>query len=561
MATDLELQYDRIQREIADLYNQRDGWSGPKDKMRRNSGNKNDIKYTNAKKEYDKLTALIKEKESKAAPLKAQLDTKKKTVDNKKKRLSIEDQIKEKEDALSLARDYGDKDSITKLEGELTALRGQLNGTTDGGEEDNLPEDYAGQSNFKSDIESKGLDITVNPDNGQSWVSGKDADSQVQQYIYISEAQFTPSPFTRPFESGAVTNKYTPATADFDAIRKRVIDDAIKSPGGLKGLFDDLRSTGVSFDQDAYNKLDTTSTSFGAALSYALNKYTKKIVQDYKLPGGAAKEPISFNQYLKTELKATGAGGSNTKYEEFITKIDEAEGDLNRFFVENLGRPATDAEVKEYYKQLRAAEKKAAQVTTTSEDGKRETTTGEYRLDQNQILEMQRKVAGKALDGSDIDVILKSGGDAANLINGVMAEARNYGIALNSKDAKGYIAEQLKAGTAGDTKKLKSKILTLSKAAYSNLSDVLSEDVNLRELSGNLINNMAQTLELNMDAIDVMDPTIQTALKNNGNKGTMNLTEFDKMLRNDGRWAKTKNAREEASNYAYEVLKDFGLMA
>lgn len=560
MATDLELRYDRLKQQIDALYKERDGWSGPKDKMRRNSGNKSDLKYVNAKKEYDKLTAQIQAAESKAAPLKAQLDSIDKTKENKKKRISIEEQIKEKENELSLARDYGDKDSITKLEGELTALRGQVNGTTDGGEQDAPAEDYAGQSNFKSDIESKGLDITVNPDNGQSWVSGKDADSQVQQYIYISEAQFTPSPFTRPFESGAVTNKYTPATADFDAIRKRVIDDAIKSPRGLKGLFDDLRNTGVSFDQDAYNKLDTTSTSFGAALSYALNRYTKKIVQDYKLPGGASQEPISFNQYLKTELKATG-GSSNTKYDEFVTKIDEAEGDLNRFFVENLGRPASDAEVKEYYKQLRAAEKKAAQITTTSEDGKRQTTTGQYRLDQNEILEMQRKVAGKALDGSDIDVILKSGGDAANLINGVMSEARNYGIALSPKDAKGYIAEQLKAGTAGDTKKLKSKILTLSKAAYSNLSDVLSEDVNLKELSGNLINNMARTLELNMDAIDVMDPTIQTALKNNGNKGTMNLTEFDKMLRNDGRWAKTSNAREEAANYAYEVLKDFGLMA
>lgn len=558
MATDLEFEYQRIQREIADLYNQRDGWSGPKDTMRRNSSNKDDIKYINAKKEYDKLTALIKEKEAKAAPIKAQLDSKQKTADNKKKRLSLEEQIKDKENELALARDYGDKDSITKLEGELTTLRGQLNGTTDGGEETTPAEDYAGQSAFKSDVESKGLDITVNPDNGQSWVSGKDADSQVQQYIYISEGTFTPTPFTRPFESGAITNKYTPATSDFDAVRKRVIDDAIKSPRGLKGLFDDLKATGVQFDQDAYNKLDTTSTSFGAALSYALNRYTKKIVNDYKLPGGAAKEPISFNEYLRTDLKATGGTG-NTKYEEFVTKIDQAESDLNKFFIDNLGRSATDAEVKEYYKQLRAAEKKAAQVTTTTDKGT--ITTGEYRLDQNELLDMQRRVAGKALDGSDIDVILKSGGDAANIINGVLAEAKNYGVVLSSKDAKSYVAEQLKAGTAADSKKIKSKLLAISKATYSNLSDVLSDDVSLKELAGNLINNMASVLELNVDAIDVMNPTIQTALKNNGNKGTMNLTDFDKLLRNDSRWAKTKNARDEAANYAYSVLKDFGLMA
>jgi hypothetical protein len=57
-----------------------------------------------------------------------------------------------------------------------------------------------------------------------------------------------------------------------------------------------------------------------------------------------------------------------------------------------------------------------------------------------------------------------------------------------------------------------------------------------------------------------MDPTIQTALKNNGNKGAMNLTDFDRMLRNDPRWSKTQNAREEAAGYAQSILKSFGLI-
>jgi hypothetical protein len=72
---------------------------------------------------------------------------------------------------------------------------------------------------------------------------------------------------------------------------------------------------------------------------------------------------------------------------------------------------------------------------------------------------------------------------------------------------------------------------------------------------------MAETLELNPKDIDALDPTIQVALKNNGNKGTMNLTDFNRLLRNDPRWARTRNAKQEASNYALEVLKDFGLMA
>jgi hypothetical protein len=207
--------------------------------------------------------------------------------------------------------------------------------------------------------------------------------------------------------------------------------------------------------------------------------------------------------------------------------------------------------------KLRALEKKAIKTTTTTETS--QNVAGEY-IDDIDKMELMRKVAGKALEGSDIDTVLKGGAGAAQAVNGVLAYAKQYGINLNSKDALGYVANELKQGQ-GDLKKINAKILAISKATYGNLSDVISEDVSLAELSSNYKYNMAQVLELSPDAIDVLDPTIQTALKNNGNKGAMNLTDFDRMLRNDPRWGKTKNAREEASKYAYDVLKDFGLMA
>jgi len=48
---------------------------------------------------------------------------------------------------------------------------------------------------------------------------------------------------------------------------------------------------------------------------------------------------------------------------------------------------------------------------------------------------------------------------------------------------------------------------------------------------------------------------------NNGNKGAMNLTEFERLLKQDARWGKTKNARETATNFASNILKSFGLVA
>jgi hypothetical protein len=231
--------------------------------------------------------------------------------------------------------------------------------------------------------------------------------------------------------------------------------------------------------------------------------------------------------------------------------------------MEYVGRSASDEEQKRYYKQLRALEKKNVQVTTQTETdsgGSSRRVTGEYQLDAEDILQLQRNIAGKALDGSDIDVILKGGSKAAQDVNSTLAYAKKYGVALSNKDALKYVSTSYRNNDK-DTSKINAKLLAISKATYSNLSDVLSEDVDLDDLSANYKYTMRQILEIPENQIDVLNPTIQTALKNNGNKGAMNLTEFERLLKQDARWGKTTNARETASNYANNILKSFGLIA
>jgi hypothetical protein len=72
---------------------------------------------------------------------------------------------------------------------------------------------------------------------------------------------------------------------------------------------------------------------------------------------------------------------------------------------------------------------------------------------------------------------------------------------------------------------------------------------------------MGQTLELADNSIDITKDThIQNALKNGGQEGSMNLNDFQLSLRKDPRWAKTKNAKEEASGYVNSILSSFGLV-
>ena len=511
-----------------------------------------DRRYKIAKAELDRLDAQVQARIAEINSINTELSA----ISDAEKQGKRTKEIADKKKELKTAQDTLQRDKATKLEAEIKALENaQITAT--GGTVGN--EQYAGDNEFVKDVNAKGLRVTVNPEDGGSWVSGTEGDSQVQQYIYIGPE--TRVPLFMKEKAGQLVNDYAPSTSDFDGVRKRVINDAIKSPRGLKGLFDDLRGAGLRIPQVDYDRLDTTSTSFGKALSYALQKHTKVMIND--LEQNKNINPKSFFKFIQEDFKDSDVSGPKVSYDEYVTKVDEAESDLNRFFIEYVGRAATDEEQKKYYKQLRALEKKNAQVTTTTDTdsgGTSRRVTGEYQLDTEDILQLQRKVAGKALDGSDIDVVLKGGSKAAQDVNSVLAYAKRYGVTLSNKDALGYVSNSLQNNDK-DTSRINAKLLAISKATYSNLADVLSEDVSLNDLSANYKYTMRQILEIPESQIDTMNPTIQMALKNNGNKGAMNLTDFERALKKDPRWGNTSNALETAAGYANSILRNFGLIA
>jgi hypothetical protein len=509
-------------------------------------------KYNAARARLTELDAQVTARIAEIESINTQLSTIADTKAKEKRTKEIEDKKKEQ----ARAEETLQRDKAAKLKAEIETLEAaQI--TADGGTPGIKP--YEGDNEFVKDVNAKGLRVTVDPDNGGSWVSGTEGDAQVQQYIYIGPQ--TKVPLFMKDKPGQLVNDYAPSTSNFDGVRKRVIEDSIKSPRGLKGLFDDLRGAGLRIPQVDYDRLDTTSTSFGQALSYALQKHTKTMVND--LEQNKNINPKSFFKFVQEDLKDSSITGPKVSYDEFVTKVDEAESDLNRFFIDYVGRGATDEEQKKYYKQLRALEKKNAQVTTTKETdsgGTSQVTTGEFRLDAEDILQLQRNIAGKALDGSDIDVILKGGAGAAQAVNSTLAYAKKYGVTLSNKDALKYVSSSLQNNDK-DTSKINAKLLAISKATYSNLADVLSEDVDLDDLSANYKFTMRQILEIPESQIDTLNPTIQMALKNNGNKGAMNLTDFERALKKDPRWGNTSNALETAAGYANSILRNFGLIA
>jgi hypothetical protein len=86
---------------------------------------------------------------------------------------------------------------------------------------------------------------------------------------------------------------------------------------------------------------------------------------------------------------------------------------------------------------------------------------------------------------------------------------------------------------------------------------LLDEGINLDAVYAPYKNLMAKVLEVDAGSIKLDDPTLRSAI---GPEKEMPIYEFERALRRDTRWQYTDTARQEVSDTALGVLKDFGFM-
>jgi hypothetical protein len=88
-----------------------------------------------------------------------------------------------------------------------------------------------------------------------------------------------------------------------------------------------------------------------------------------------------------------------------------------------------------------------------------------------------------------------------------------------------------------------------------NVAALLDQGIDLDALYSPYKNIMASTLEINPQSITLNDPTLRSAITGDRE---IPIYEFERQLRQDSRWQYTNQAKEEVSNIALKVLKDFG---
>lgn len=142
------------------------------------------------------------------------------------------------------------------------------------------------------------------------------------------------------------------------------------------------------------------------------------------------------------------------------------------------------------------------------------------------------------------------------------AMASAYGIPVTDAMATIAARDQLSGYRTGVDWELDFR--QQAKNTYSHLAAQLDQGMTLRDIADPYIAQMAQTLEINPANINLSDRHIKRALDTTvpatGVRSTQPLWAFERSLKDDARWDKTENARNEAWDIVAQVGRDFGMV-
>lgn len=209
-----------------------------------------------------------------------------------------------------------------------------------------------------------------------------------------------------------------------------------------------------------------------------------------------------------------------------------------------------------------------------------------YKLAQKQrLVQLGVKIEDPALDGyleeayrgvlTDAQVnklVAKSkdfGQNFSGEVLGVIQDAKEYARAMGvayGEDNYTQWGKRLFLGEITDSE-IQENIRQTSASAFPAYRDLLMKGVTMDSISSAYKQSMANILEINPAAIDVLsDQTLRRAFQGSGagagggeGQIPMTLWQFEQSLRQDYRWQYTNNARESSYNMVNAVLTDFGL--
>jgi hypothetical protein len=293
-------------------------------------------------------------------------------------------------------------------------------------------------------------------------------------------------------------------------------------------------------------------------------KYTDAIVEAYAdalqaaaLQSTRLNKDFSVRDYLLQEaVSSTGTDQPSIREDIQIWDPTKIAGAVQDLAVKLLGREATAEEVVYLGKKLTEAQKKAGTKTQYVTKAGKVTATVTGGLDEQQFLvDLFQKDSKFAPEIKLIQEKKKAAeaSEASTTRQDIIKTALNNGVTLDEDSIVGF-EQRLKAGESLDV--IKNAIRsTASLGMPDNVKKLIESGVDLSTIYSPYKSLLAQTLEVNPNSITLNDPTLRMAI---GPDKEMSLYEYQRSLRKDPRWQYTDQARQEVSQTASKVLRDFG---
>lgn len=155
------------------------------------------------------------------------------------------------------------------------------------------------------------------------------------------------------------------------------------------------------------------------------------------------------------------------------------------------------------------------------------------------------------------------GGTPAAVEMQVKKVAGDYGLTLTGSQVSDFVSGVVTDRYTEDN--IKDFMADMAKSKYVGMTPYLDKGMTVRQVASQHVSSYAKLLEVDPDSVDLNDTVIQQALQGTppapGALPEMqSVYQFERAVRRDPRWLRTKNARDSMTTSGQSLLRDWGLV-
>lgn len=293
--------------------------------------------------------------------------------------------------------------------------------------------------------------------------------------------------------------------------------------------------------------------------------YVQKLATNIMASSDILARSGSIEDYIRTA--SAGSGTTQAPPQSYVSSATQAKADINEVFKNNLGREATDKEIKALTTILNDAQKKnpSTYINGVTYGGLDKgqflldlITSGKYEENPKAYPGILGNIAKEVAEVKATGEVKKAGTEAAKALSNkqaILGTAFNNGIKLNDDQVNEYL-NAIKGGK--DISLIQQELRGIASLGMpDSVKRLIDAGSDLNAIYSPYKRAMAASLDLDPNTISLDDPALRMAI---GPDKEMSLYDYSKAIRKDNRWKYSQEANDEVTSMINQVKRDFGFM-